>query len=102
MEVITWSFGEKYEKSNKNQKPLLNSNNEIIHNVALRGKYNIKKNDRENEQKREELMDRTMIRRNFQNPFLDSKSYLDVINDQEKFLTPQNSSMEEIQNSSEL
>ena len=93
MEVITWSYGEKYEKSNKNQKPLLNSDNEVIHNIALRGEYIVKKNDIENEKKREEIMDRSMMRRNFQNPFLDNKSYLDVINDQEKFLTPQNSSM---------
>ena len=28
-----WSNGEKYEKSYKNQKPIFNSNNEIIDNV---------------------------------------------------------------------
>ena len=43
MEEIVWSNGEKYEKSNKNKKPLLNLDNEIINNIALRGEYILKK-----------------------------------------------------------
>ena len=90
MEEIVWSNGEKYEKSDKNKKPLLNSDNEIIHNIALRGEYILKKNDKINEKKRDEIMERNMLSQTYQNPFL-SKDFIDVLSDQEKFLTPQNS-----------
>jgi ribosome recycling factor len=90
MEVKVWSTGEPYKQSTKNQKPLLNSKNEIIHNVAYRGEYNIKKNDKINEIKRDEIMDRRMSIQTFQNPFL-HKSYNDVLADQEKYLMPHNS-----------
>tara|TARA_B100001093_G_scaffold518064_1_gene601642 strand:- start:1157 stop:1462 length:306 start_codon:yes stop_codon:yes gene_type:complete len=94
MEVIVWSTGEKYSKSNKNEKPILNSNNEIIHNVIYRSECLNKKTDREtelkNELKREELMERCMTSQSFQNPFL-SKNFNDVLVDQEKYLIPQNS-----------
>ena len=33
IEEKKWSNGEKYEKSYKNQKPIFNSNNQIIDNV---------------------------------------------------------------------
>ena len=90
MEVKVWSTGEPYQQSNKNQKPLLNSKNEIIHNVAYRGAYNIKKNDKINETKRDEIMERRMSIQTFQNPFL-HKNYNDVLADQEKYLMPHNS-----------
>jgi len=94
MEVIVWSSEEKYEKSTKKNKPILNSDNEIMHNVSICGEYIVKKNNRENIQKKEELQERKLIRRNFQNPFLE-KNYLDVIDDQDKFLIPQNSNIGE-------
>ena len=90
MEVKVWSNGETYQKSNKDQKPLLNSKNEIIHNIAYRGEYNIKKNDKINEEKSDELMERQMLVQTFQNPFL-HKNFNDVLADQEKYLKPQNS-----------
>jgi len=90
MEEIEWSTGEKYKKSNKDDKPILNSKNEIIHNIVYRGEYNIKKNDKINEQKSDEMMNRQMLTQTFQNPFL-HKSFKDVLADQEKFLKPQNS-----------
>ena len=90
MEVIVWSTGESYQKSNKNQKPLLNANNEIISNVAYRGEYTLKKNDKVNEERREEIMERSMLTQTYINPFL-SKSIGEVLSDQEKFLIPQNS-----------
>lgn len=97
MEVVVWSTGEKYNKSTKNQKPILNSNNEIIHNLIYRGEYILKKNDRENELKnelkREEIMERCMTAQTYQNPFL-QKSFNDVLLDQEKYLIPQNSNTE--------
>jgi hypothetical protein len=90
MEIKTWSNGETYKQSNKNDKPVLNSENEIIHNIAYRGAYNIKKNDKINEQKRDEIMERRMSVQTFQNPFL-HKNFSDVLCDQEKYLIPQNS-----------
>jgi len=93
MEVIVWRSGEKYEKSNKNEKPLLDSNNEIIHNVAIRGEYTTKKKNRVNTEKLEEIMGRRMISQRCQNPFL-TKDFSDVLSDQERFLIPQNSNVE--------
>lgn len=98
MEVIIWSTGEKYNKSNKSQKPILNSENEIIHNVIYRGEHIIKKTDRENELKnevkREEIMERCMTAHSFQNPFL-NKNFKDVLSDQQNYLIPQNSNYED-------
>lgn len=93
MEVIVWSSGEKYEKSNKSEKPLLDLNNDIIHNVAIRGEYLMKRKNKENTEKLEEIMGRRMISQSCQNPFL-SKNFTDVLLDQEKFLIPQNSNIE--------
>ena len=98
MEIIVWSTGEKYNKSNKTQKPILNSENEIIHNVIYRGEHIITKTDRENELKnelkREEIMERCMTAQSFQNPFL-NKNFNEVLSDQQKYLIPQNSNYED-------
>jgi len=94
MEVKVWSDGTAYKKSTKDQKPLLNSKNEIINNVAYRGEYNIKKTNKINEEKSEEMMNRQMLTQTFQNPFL-HKSFKDVLADQEKYLKPQNSLINE-------
>ena len=90
MEVIIWNSGDKYEKTKKGLKPLLNANNEIIHNVPCRGEYNIRKKDKTNEQRRDEIMDRSMLIQTRQNPFL-TKNFNDVLSDQEKYLIPKNS-----------
>jgi len=90
MEVKVWSDGQTYKQSNKNDKPLLNGDNEIIHNVAYRGAYNIKKNDKINKEKTDEIMKRRMTIQTFQNPFL-HKNIGQVLDDQEKYLKPQNS-----------
>ena len=90
MEVIIWSSGEKCEKTLKHHKPLLNANNEIIHNVPCHGEYNIRKKDKTNEKRRNEIMDRSMLIQTCQNPFL-TKDFNDVLSDQEKYLTPKNS-----------
>ena len=90
MEVIVWNSGEKFEKTKKKQKPLVNDKDEIIHNVPTRGEYNIRKKDIDNENKRDEIMERQMLIQTSQNPFF-NKSFSDVLSDQEKFLIPQNS-----------
>ena len=90
MNLIFWSNGETYQKYTRNDKPLSNS----INNVAYVGNYNIKKNDKINEKKTGEIMNRQMLSQTFQNPFL-HKSYNDVLADQEKYLKPQNSLINE-------
>ena len=92
METIVWSSGEKYEKSQKIQKPLLNSNNEIITNVPYRGEYTIRRKDRTNEKRESEIVEREMLVQTYQNPFF-NKNYNEVLSDQEKYLKPQNSSI---------
>ena len=86
LEEKKWSNGEKYEKSYKNQKPIFNSNNEIIDNV-IENKINSSKR---NEIYNEKLQNRELITHTYQNPFL-SKNYVDVLDDQTNFLIPKNS-----------
>lgn len=86
IEEKKWSNGEKYEKSYKNQKPIFNSNNEIIDNV-IENKINSSKR---NEIYNEKIQNRELITHTYQNPFL-SKNYVDVLDDQTNFLIPKNS-----------
>ena len=81
-----WSNGEKYEKSYKNQKPIFNSNNQIIDNV-IENKINSSKR---NEINNEKIQNRELISHTYQNPFL-NKNYVDVLDDQTNFLIPKNS-----------
>ena len=81
-----WSNGEKYEKSYKNQKPIFNSNNQIIDNV-VENKINSSKR---NEINNEKIQNRELISHTYQNPFL-NKNYVDVLDDQTNFLIPKNS-----------
>ena len=81
-----WSNGEKSEKSYKNQKPIFNSNNQIIDNV-VENKINSSKR---NEINNEKIQNRELISHTYQNPFL-NKNYIDVLDDQTNFLIPKNS-----------
>lgn len=81
-----WSNGEKYEKSYKNQKPIFNSNNQIIDNVI----ENKIKSSKRNEINNEKIQNRELISHTYQNPFL-NKNYIDVLDDQTNFLIPKNS-----------
>ena len=93
MEEILWSSGEKYEKTSKDEKPLLNDKGEIIHNIINRSEYNIRKKINDDEGRINEIMERQMIVQTCQNPFL-NKNFSDVLLDQEKYLIPQNSQVE--------
>ena len=73
-----------------NETPLVNDKNEIIHNIPSRGEYTIRKKDTDNEQRRDEIMERQMLIQTCQNPFL-HKNFDEVLSDQEKYLIPQNS-----------
>ena len=90
MENIIWSSGEKYPKSYKCQKPLLNSNNEVVNNITQRGEYVIRKDDRLNEKRQIEILKREMVVQTCQNPFL-NKDFNDVLTDQAKYLIPRSS-----------
>ena len=81
-----WSNGEKYEKSYKNQKPIFNSNNQIIDNVI----ENKIKSSKRNEINNEKIQNRELLTHTYQNPFL-NKNYIDVLDDQTNFLIPKNS-----------
>ena len=93
MEVIVWTSGEKFEKTRKNDKPLVNYKNEVIPNIINiqnATEYNIRKKERFNEERINEIMERQMMAQSCQNPFL-NKDFQDVLLDQEKYLIPQNS-----------
>jgi len=81
-----WTNGENYQKSYKNQKPIFNSNNEIIDTV-IENKINSSK---KNEINNEKIQNRELISHTYQNPFL-NKNYIDVLDDQTNFLIPKNS-----------
>ena len=95
MEVITWSNGEKYEKSTKKTEILSeeSSNNDSNNKNQLmkESEYIHRKKQRDNQNEGNEILERHQIRRGYQNPFLSEKTYINVINDQEKFLTTLNS-----------
>lgn len=91
MQVIRWSNGEEYKWSKKEDKPILNSNNEIIKNLTIRSEQPIqKKKDKEYFFKKAELESREMMVQTYVNPFL-NKKFKEVVEDQEKFLRPKNS-----------
>lgn len=95
MEIIKWSTGEEYKTSTKNDKPILNSNNEIIHNVLYRSEYTKKKDSEVYDflqEKKNEILNRNRVIQTYINPFL-NRDIKDVITDQETFLKPQNSSI---------
>lgn len=88
-----WSDGEKFEKTKKEHKPILNKDNEIIKNIPLRGE-NTRNRDKIHPEKYQEFVDkRPMIVQTYQNPYL-MKNFNEVIDDQEKFLIPKDSLIE--------
>ena len=68
-----------------------NSNNNSYNSNIIETEYIHRKKQRDNENEGNEILERHQIRRGYQNPFLSEKTYINVINDQEKFLTPLNS-----------
>lgn len=94
MEVIKWSNGEKYLQSKKEENPKLQETQEKIWNelnMPPSAIYVERNKCRVIENKSEEILDRNMIRRGYQNPFFENKEYINVIIDQDKYLKPQNS-----------
>jgi hypothetical protein len=96
MKQINWSKKpwKEYKQSKKNDKPITNSENQIIHNVLYRGEQIHKKKNLEesieNINKVNELNQRKFITQTYINPFL-NKEYNKVLEDQDKYLIPKNS-----------
>ena len=91
MEQLVWSTGEKYERSSKKDKPILNSEDKVIDQLRTSDEHILRRNYRDNEKLHDEFIDRQMVQRAHQNPFFNDANYINVLNDQEKFLTPINS-----------
>tara|TARA_Y100001980_G_C14333444_1_gene150025 strand:+ start:303 stop:596 length:294 start_codon:yes stop_codon:yes gene_type:complete len=96
METVNWSKKpyEEYRQSKKDEKPITNIQNEIIHNVIYRGeqinKKKILEDSIENSNKIKELNNRIFIRQVYINPFL-NQEYDKVLENQDKYLIPKNS-----------
>ncbi len=89
MNELTWTDGTKPHKSSKNDKDFyLNKNNNDSENKVL-----IEKSDSitKRELANDKLNQREMIKQVCDNPFLMNNNYIDVISNQQEFLTPQNS-----------
>tara|TARA_B100001769_G_scaffold270876_1_gene262771 strand:+ start:805 stop:1077 length:273 start_codon:yes stop_codon:yes gene_type:complete len=88
MSIYKWSDGSKPERSNKKDKDIyiVNSN---IKNI----KQKVENSDSitKREIANDKLNERELIKQVCDNPFLNDKSYIDVIVNQQQFLTPQNS-----------
>lgn len=93
MEQIVWSDGDKFEKTKKKDKPILNSKNEIVNNVPLRGEMTRNRDKIDIDKYEYFIKERPMMAQTCQNPFL-TKDFTDVINDQERFLIPKDSFVE--------
>jgi hypothetical protein len=95
MQQIVWSHGEKFNKTNKDNKPILNNKNEIVNNIPLRGETTRNRDKLKQDKLETFVQERPMLVQTYQNPFL-TKDFTDVINDQEKFLIPKDSFNEKV------
>lgn len=93
MHQLIWSHGEKFNKTKKQDKPILNSDNKIINNLQLRGETTRNRDKLELDKYENFIKERPMLVQTYLNPFL-SKDFNDVINDQENFLIPKDSFLE--------
>jgi hypothetical protein len=93
MQEIIWRDGEKFQKTKKEDKPIVNKNNEIIKNIPLRAEMTRNRDKIDIDKYEYFIKERPMIVQTCLNPFL-TKNFTDVINDQEKFLIPKDSSTE--------
>lgn len=91
--TIVWSYGEKFIKTPKSHKPILNNKNEIIDNISQQAEYNVKKKLKVDEFRENEIMQREMLVRDCQNPFLNN-NYSNIIATQAEYLIPKNSVFE--------
>lgn len=93
MAQIVWTHGEKFNKTKKDNRPILNNKNEIVNNIPLRGETTRNRDKLQQDKLESFVQERPMLVQTYQNPFL-TKDFSDVINDQEKFLIPKDSFIE--------
>ena len=88
MNELTWTDGTKPDKSSKNDKEFyLKDNSNSEKNISIEKSDSITKRELANDK----LNEREMIKQVCDNPFLMNNNYIDVISNQQEFLTPQNS-----------
>tara|TARA_B100000287_G_scaffold156101_1_gene147217 strand:+ start:72 stop:341 length:270 start_codon:yes stop_codon:yes gene_type:complete len=87
MNELCWRDGSKPEKSYKGDKELYLKQTNNIPSTENEKSDSITKREVANDK----LNQREMIKQVCDNPFLNNKSYVDVISNQQEFLTPQNS-----------
>lgn len=92
MERVVWSTGEKYDISLKSDNPVFAPKKTVSEKVITSDEHILRRNYRENSKlHNEDYIDRQMIQRAHQNPFFNDNNYIDVLDAQDKFLTPINS-----------
>ena len=87
MNELTWSNGTKPDKSTKNDKEAYLKEKTNENNIVTDKSDSITKRELANDK----LNQREMIKQVCDNPFLMNNNYIDVISNQQEFLTPQNS-----------
>jgi len=90
MNPIILSYGEIFEKTKKNTKPILNDKNEIINNIPIRSTTTRNRDKIQDEKYIKFIENRSLLNQTVRNPFL-TKNFIDVIDDQEKYLIPKDS-----------
>lgn len=90
MKELIWTDGEKFIKTKKEDKPILNNKDEIVKNIPLRGKTTRNRDKLQQDKIESFVKERPMLVQTYLNPFL-TKDFNQVIDDQEKFLIPKDS-----------
>ena len=91
MQEIIWSNGNKYEKSSKNDNPILIAMRETIKNDTFDNTNNIFKINNKREEANYKLSERHLVGQNKQNPFMSNNDYIKDLDVQQNFLIPKNS-----------
>ena len=74
----------------RNTKPILNDKNEIINNIPIRSTTTRNRDKIQDEKYIKFIENRSLLNQTVRNPFL-TKNFIDVIDDQEKYLIPKDS-----------
>ena len=100
MNTYVWANGSKAERSNKKDKNQYvknentdNAIREANSNSSIHTDFSVVNGDSitKRESANNKLNERELTKQVCDNPYLNNKSYIDVIDNQQEFLTPQNS-----------
>ena len=70
MAQIVWTHGEKFNKTKKDNRPILNNKNEIVNNIPLRGETTRNRDKLQQDKLESFVQERPMLVQTYQNPFL--------------------------------